>query len=117
MAAWQIEATIATLADAALQGRLNLQRPDQGWHALRVQGQPIADAQLLQVKIDLPAALAEVGPLSDAYVRGADLVATYEQSAARPSRAQIYWRHLQGADCAAPPLSAAVLGGLELVVS
>lgn len=33
-------------------------------------------------------------PLSDVFVRGGDLVATYEQTAARPARVQIYWRQI-----------------------
>ncbi|MBX3415094.1 MAG: hypothetical protein KF708_20590 [Pirellulales bacterium] len=33
-------------------------------------------------------------PLADVFVRGGDLVATYEQTEQRPARVQIYWRQI-----------------------
>ena len=52
----------------------------------------------------------------DAYVRDADLVATYDELPARPIRAQVYWRRLE-AEIFAPQHGGNVSAAFELIVS
>lgn len=53
---------------------------------------------------------------TDVYVRGTDLVATYDESAERPIRAQAYWRRLEAGQFCEGHLDS-VLVAIELVLS
>lgn len=112
---WQLEGTVARLAVGDCRAVIDLTRPAQGL-ALRVPGAPDTAAawQILGVQFD-DGPSVDTGRL-DAYVRGDDLVATYDEVPPRRVRAQIYWRRLQAAEFA-PQFAEHVAAALELIVS
>lgn len=90
--------------------QLDLTRPEGGLQ-VRIGGAELGPLRLLQLRgLDAP---AECQPqLQDHYLRGADLIASYERQSAPQTQqmgTQVYWRSL------AP--EAATWGGVELIVS
>jgi hypothetical protein len=88
---WRLDGRIAELRCGPLAALADLAAPNKGltdvrWHAL-----PLASWQVLGVEVD-PLAAQTASSLADRYQRGGDLVTTYEQTAARPLRVQVYWR-------------------------
>ncbi len=111
---WQIEGTIARLALGEFRAAIDLTLPAQGL-TLRFPGAATAAPwQILGVQFDDGQSVA-AGPI-DAYVRGNDLVATYEENPPRLVRAQIYWRRLKAADFS-PQFAEHVAAALDLIVS
>lgn len=89
---WQLDGTNVRLETLRLTGQLNLASPVDGLTELAGTLDPTrafrADgAAIMQLTLPVNATL-----LTDAYVRGNDLVATYDESADRPCRTQVYWR-------------------------
>ncbi|MBI2479001.1 MAG: hypothetical protein HYV60_10330 [Planctomycetia bacterium] len=110
---WQLDGTNVRLETSRLTGQLNLASPVHGLTELAGTLDPMrafrADgAAIMQLTLPVNATL-----LTDAYVRGNDLVATYDESADRPCRTQVYWRMLD----AAPSLTVAsqIAGSVRLV--
>ncbi len=102
---WRLQGTQATLdTPAGCQASLDLSRP---WLGMRIAGLSEA-CRFLGVAV--PCAEPAIATY-DSYVRGRDLVATYEQNAERPIRATLYWRALDEADAAGARFA------IELVVS
>ena len=83
---------------------VELRRPTPGlvWRHCEGNRAEIADFRVLMEDLD------SMGP-EDAYVRGTDVVVTYEPTASRPHRVQIYWRAL--------PLSDHVCSAVDVFVS
>jgi hypothetical protein len=109
---WRIDGSIAQLAAEPLMGRLDLSRPADGLVAIRWHGRPVADCRLLQVRAGTATDEAHM-PL-EAYVRGTDLLAAYDLSAAdvrqrSAIRCHLCWRWISHQDVGAC--------GLELTVS
>jgi hypothetical protein len=103
-------ASVATLAsdDSALVLSVDVLRPQLGAGDIRFRGAPLSGWRLL-------AALRSESdwclPLADSYVRGADLIATYEPQGGQQVCPQIYWRFLSRSGPSRPRQ------GLELIVS
>lgn len=85
---WQFDDRVAHLAWGNDRAQVDLRSPSRGVQ-LALAGSREAALEMLGVE------LGEANPeLSDVFVRGGDLVATYAQTAERPARVQIYWRHM-----------------------
>ncbi|MFV1964085.1 MAG: hypothetical protein ACC628_01585 [Pirellulaceae bacterium] len=96
---WYLDGTTAKLKTESLSASLQLLRPDFGLTELQVglgttSLFSIDAAALLQVRRGSGSPVGE--QVSESYVRGADLVATYEASETNPVHPQIYWRELSG---------------------
>ena len=87
---WRIGASSASLQSPLLCGEVDLKRPARGLFNLCWRSQALAEHEILGV--ELAAGEVAAGSLADCYPRGGDLIATYEQTAARPMRVQIDWR-------------------------
>ena len=89
---WQLDGSQGLLQSPQLSCQLDLASPSKGLTALSVKlnsnlaGSSV-DAALMQLSLPRNESL-----LSDAYVRGEDLVATYAESADHPCRTEVYWR-------------------------
>jgi hypothetical protein len=81
---WRLEATTARLKVGGLQARIDLLRPTSGLHDFTG-----ADGSVLGVALEVGD--VEELSLSETYVRGNDLVATYPETSRRPFRMQLYW--------------------------
>jgi hypothetical protein len=103
---WRINQNHASVNAAGLSASLNLRRPDRGLVDLVWQESPWPKCRLFQIRHPLARHGFE---LLDAYVRGADLVASYCLPSNRALAMQVYWRLL-----AYPEFQAA---GIELIVS
>jgi hypothetical protein len=105
-ATWRLQGHHAHLESAALPATLDLAQP---WLGLQIPG--CDRARFLGVGLDTIGAQQSPQPIDeyDAYVRGNDLVVTYEQTADRPIRTTLYWRAL--------PEEATAGVAVELVVS
>jgi hypothetical protein len=91
---WSLDPPLATARCGMLEARVDLTRPQAGLHQLRLNAAPL-DGRLLAF---LPGEQQHwPAKLVDSYVRGEDLVATYEQSGEWPYAPQIYWRVTPGA--------------------
>jgi hypothetical protein len=92
---WQLEGQRARFSHAGWQASIDLAKPSGG---IALTNPSTVDArgwQILGVELDAP-----IDPRRlDAYVRGHDLVATYDEMAPRNLRAQIYWRQIDPRDC------------------
>jgi hypothetical protein len=89
---WQLDGTNARLETPQLNCEMDLASPASGLRAIRAtleskQTFCAAPSAIMQLTLPSKATL-----LADAYIRGNDLVATYEESADRPCRTQVYWR-------------------------
>jgi len=86
---WTLEGQSAWLTYGETRGRVDLTRPDLGMQDLRFDAAAIA-GPLLAIS---PSDRLSTWPatLTDTYVRGTDLVATYAGSEAWPYAPQIYW--------------------------
>jgi len=105
---WQVHRNTASIRVGTVTAQLNLQRPHEGLHGIRVDGEAIPDVRVLQTRAgDVPTGQDE--QLVDGYVRGTDLVAVYAQTAQRNVCAQIYWRVIQ--------LDSVGAAGVEIIAS
>ncbi|MBL9082006.1 MAG: hypothetical protein JNK76_09395 [Planctomycetales bacterium] len=109
---WTVDQHLARLTSPTLAAEVDLRRPDAGLHSLAFAGTSLdAQARMLAVGANEAGGWELSGP--ESYARGADLVATYPQTAARPYRLQVYWRvvdlstiaSLRGAACVELQLS------------
>jgi hypothetical protein len=105
---WQLDGTAARLQHGPLSATLDVSRPHRGLGEVQLDGKNL-ETRLFQIDSLPRTADTAQRDLEDAYVRDADLVATYRESPQFPIRTQIYWRVLLP--------GAATLGGVELVVS
>jgi hypothetical protein len=98
---WELEREVGLLKGGGLAGRVDVSRPELGFGDVRVGARslggrwfcvkrdadtPLLEAVFPQDKPLWPLAVAE------AYVRGADLVASYQPATDWPFAPQIYWR-------------------------
>jgi hypothetical protein len=94
--AWKFDHPLGTLKCGALIGQLDVSQPHRGLHELRLESAALA-GRICSVERECDAqygSSATMWPanLVDAYVRGNDLVATYQATDAWPFAPQIYWR-------------------------
>src|SRR5688572_27485433 len=89
---WTLERTIGALQVGALSARVDAFHPELGLQNLQLNGRNAA-ARLLSIHRDEEDAAECTWPLSlaEAYVRGNDLVASYQPSDDWPYAPQIYW--------------------------
>ena len=106
---WSLRERQARLDLGSFSAQLDVDQPRLGLGSIASSGEPFAKLALYQIGIE-PRIDNPVAGGSDVYVRGNDLIATYERTEARPLRFQLFWRALS----ATQPASAA---GVELVVS
>lgn len=107
---WALEGTGGTLRGSTLAGSVDVAHPDLGLRDLKLNESHLT-AHLLRVQRENDGANAWPLSVAEAYVRGADLVASYQPSPDWPYSPQIYWRtntfdSLDG-----------ILGSLSLLVS
>lgn len=116
---WELMRSVGVLKGGVIGGRVDVTRPELGVRDLHVEGSRL-DGQWFCVRRDAAtmspgAATTEERdwplPVADAYIRGGDLVASYEAITDWPYAPQIYWRAGQ-LDCVA-----GVVGSLSLLVS
>lgn len=93
---WLLRDSIGELKYGALSGRVDIARPDAGLQAVALKMNQ-SDCGLLKVFRTLESLSADDSalwplPVADAYVRGNDLVATYQAVEAWPYSPQVYWR-------------------------
>ncbi len=86
---WRLDQQVATLSLAALKASVDIARPQLGVQGIQVESQPF-DAHLLALA---PSGAPATWPakVTDAYVRGTDLVATYSGDSTWPYAPQVYW--------------------------
>ncbi len=101
---WNLQQATAQLTLGKFSATLDVARPQQGLYAIQFAGHALANWSCWNVE------QTSLGAPFDVYVRDHDLVATYERTAERPLRVQIYWRAL-------PVMASPVATGLELIVS
>ena len=112
--AWTLHAGVGVLRVGALCGRVDVSHPELGVHDARLSGRTLADRLLCVCRAADAAGESKPGwplPIADAYVRGNDLVASYQPTNDWPYSPQIYWRAntLASID--------GVIGSLSLLVS
>ncbi len=89
---WQLDGTRARLESPQLSCQLDIASPANGVTDLTIvlgTTQPFCWSEAALMQLRLP---NEKPVLGDAYVRGNDLVATYDESAGYKCRTQLYWR-------------------------
>jgi hypothetical protein len=90
---WSIEHDHARLLSGPIGIGIELRRPERG---LVIANDSSPKLSLNPLGISLPElSWQSAKPLSDAYTRGCDLVATYLETEGHPLRVQIYWRALE----------------------
>jgi hypothetical protein len=107
---WQLENGIARLRLTRCTAAVDPLNPAAGIHDFSLAGQPLDHVRLLQIDVP-PIQRDDAAGQSECYVRGGDLVATYQQRPALQMRTQVYWRasvHAQDDALAAIELVASV---------
>ena len=87
---WQLNGHKARFCTPEFETLVNVAEPWNGLTNCLYRGEVFAAAGLLQA--DVRELVAEQLAVSETYIRGCDLVATYTPSRQRPVRVQIYWR-------------------------
>ena len=109
-AAWQLEKHVACLQFDQLGATVDLTRPAQGMVEVQPCGGSLSAAHLLGVTVpSLPA--GDATSLIECYVRGKDLVGSYEDSAGGAVRVDVSWRAVS------PSPAEKFVAAVELVVS
>ncbi len=88
--AWQLDDTNATLRCTEFSAQIDLLNPHTGLTKITC-GDAAIDGSVLGIAPGSDAAIAQ-RDISDAYVRGSDLVVTYAETKERPFSLQVYWR-------------------------
>ena len=114
-AAWQLDATTARLFGASASATIDLAHPEHG-AAIALPGNSAEPATLQILGIETGNANTPSGARLDAYVRGADLVAIYEESPPAQLRTQCYWRIIEPNQFA-PQNASEVVIALDLILS
>lgn len=100
---WQITDYLATAETNHFRAQVDLRFPQRGIHKLVIDGRELTGASVLGIALDNAPldASEEIEPeqiepeqIADCYVRGRDLVVTYDQTNQRPNQTQLYWRIL-----------------------
>ena len=103
---WQLDNTNARLDTSRLRCQLDVAQPQTGLRDVCCASGEETASHLMGVELWKLAPAGEIR-LADCYVRGRDLVATYDETSTRPFRTQVYWRYVDTERCY----------GLELIVS
>jgi hypothetical protein len=112
--AWAFTPPLGELRVGTLCARVDVSRPELGVNNVQVSGRALADGLLSVFRESDAGMKGESGwplAIADAYVRGNDLVASYQPADEWPYSPQIYWR----ANSLAP--TEGVVGSLSLLIS
>jgi hypothetical protein len=120
-AVWQLDANSARLTGAEWTAALDLARPDRGLlllfdEATQLQQPALGDPQLQILGVMLGDQRPQMTEHADVYVRGNDVVATYDEAPPQCLRAQIYWRYLPPEEFS-PQFPSNVLAGFDFILS
>jgi hypothetical protein len=93
---WRFQKPTAELRRGALSGRVDVSQPQLGLHEISIRSRAL-QGRILCVRQSDEATNGNrsqdgAWPVADAYVRGADLIATYKPTDDWPFSPQIYWR-------------------------
>ncbi|MGE0757182.1 MAG: hypothetical protein AB7O38_09185 [Pirellulaceae bacterium] len=109
---WKRQANEAVLEEGPLRAAVNLAAPEEGLRAVTItdgsQTHPFSAAHLLRLQFS-PELRATQPQLSDAWIRGADLIGVYTPAGDLALRCEVYWRSLSKIADGAP--------GVELIMS
>jgi hypothetical protein len=114
-AAWQLDAATARLIGSQIGATIDLAQPARGL-AVSVSDIPPNQFALQTLGIEIGDEKTLSHARLDAYVRGPDLVATYDESPPAQLRTQSYWRIVAPAEFAADDASA-VVAAFDLILS
>jgi hypothetical protein len=112
---WQLADSIATLESSDLHGRLDLKQPSGGLQLRSVEKASPFEVEIFGVS-QHAAQHVDIAKL-DAYVRGRDLVALYDESLPDHLRTQIYWRALRASDLSASCEPNRIAAAFDLILS
>jgi hypothetical protein len=88
---WSLHNHAAQLNCGSLSGRIDAARPNAGLHGVRLSGSPAIDV-LRVYRADDAGGQSWPLPIAESYVRGTDLVASYQPASHWPFSPQLYWR-------------------------
>jgi hypothetical protein len=91
--AWKFQNPVATLENGRLSGQIDISQPNSGLHRLGLDRQTLT-GRICGVERDDPSRAATAtwsAKPFDAYLRGADLVASYQAADDWPFSPQVYW--------------------------
>ncbi|HEX3871782.1 MAG TPA: hypothetical protein VHV77_15165 [Pirellulales bacterium] len=91
---WVLDDVNARLDSQQLSADVNLALMCPSMTHVAYRGQPLGGASLLGVALEGATSERDAPKLDDAYVRGADLVATWPAAGASGLRVQLYWRRI-----------------------
>ena len=112
---WQLTDSIATLESNDLRARLDLKRPRAGLQFKRMRKDSRLEFNIFGIAQEAVQS-TDVVKL-DAYVRGRDLVALYDESQPDHLRTQAYWRVLSASDLSASCTPESVITAFDLILS
>jgi hypothetical protein len=91
-AVWTLRGDVAELSSGILSGRIDASRPNSGLHDLALDGARHMASLLSVYRSDIANEKSWPLPLAESYVRGNDLVASYQATDDWPFSPQLYWR-------------------------
>ena len=91
-AVWSLHGNVAELSCGKLSGRIDASRPNAGLHDVAFDGAQQATNLLRVYRSDSRDEKSWPLPLAESYVRGNDLVASYQATDDWPFSPQLYWR-------------------------
>ncbi|HVT26867.1 MAG TPA: hypothetical protein VHE81_02505 [Lacipirellulaceae bacterium] len=89
---WSLQGNLAELRVNDLAGLLNVAQPHSGLHEMQLDGKPLSAVLLSVFRANGTDSKSWPLPLLEAYVRGNDLVATYQPTSDWPFSPQLYWQ-------------------------
>ena len=91
-AVWSLRGNVAELHCGKLSARVDASRPDAGLHNVVIDGAPQATELLRIYRSDITDMISWPLPVAESYVRGNDLVVSYQATDDWPFSPQLYWR-------------------------
>jgi hypothetical protein len=89
---WQLRGNLAELNCGKLSGRIDPSRPNEGLRHVTMGGAKLATDLLRVYRSDFTTNKSWPLPVAESYVRGEDLVASYQATDEWPFSPQLYWR-------------------------
>lgn len=90
--AWSLRGNVAELSCGKLSGRIDAARPNAGVHDVTLDGAQQTIDLLRVYRSDIRGEKSWPLPVAESYVRGNDLVASYQSTDDWPFSPQLYWR-------------------------
>jgi hypothetical protein len=91
-AVWSLHGSVAKLSCGKLSGHIDASRPNAGMHHIAFDGVQQSIDLLCAYRPDIAAEKSWPLPIAESYVRGNDLVASYQATEEWPFSPQLYWR-------------------------